>query len=75
MIMQRFGLMKYTPVFAPSGIALRSRSVPGGFVTKYFKRERNKLVYFRLSKMLSGFKDQLRARPAGEKCWLQEPAS
>ena len=75
MIMQRFELMKYIPVFHPSGVALRSKSVPDGFVTKYFTRKWNNLVYFRLSKMLCGFKDQVRARPAGEKCWLQEPAS
>ena len=36
MITQRFGLMKYIPVFHPSGVALRSKSVPDGFVTKDF---------------------------------------
>jgi len=75
MITQRFGLMKYIPVFNSSGVALRSKSVSDGFATKYFTRKRNNLVYFRLSKMLCGFKDQARARPAGEKYWLQEPAS
>ena len=34
--------------------------------TKDFAKERNNLVYFRLSKMLCGFKDQVRARPSGE---------
>ena len=34
--------------------------------TKDFGKERNNLVYFRLSKMLCGFKDQVRARPSGE---------
>ena len=28
--------MKYIPVFHPSGVALRSKSVPDGFVTKDF---------------------------------------
>ena len=36
MITQRFGLMKYIPVFHPFGVALRSKSVPDGFVTKDF---------------------------------------
>ena len=36
MITPRFGLMKYIPVFHPSGVALRSKSVPDGFVTKDF---------------------------------------
>ena len=34
--------------------------------TQHFVREWNNLVYFRLSKMLCGFKDQVRARPSGE---------
>ena len=66
MIAPRFGLMKYIPVFHPFGVALRSKSVPDGLVTKDFAKERNNLVYFRLSKMLCGFKDQVRARPSGE---------
>jgi len=33
--------------------------------------ERNNSVYFRLSKILCGFKDQVRARPSGEKCGLE----
>jgi hypothetical protein len=67
MITQRFGLMKYIPVFHPCGVALRSKSVPDGFVTKDFAKERNNSVYFRLRKILCGFKDQVRARPSGEK--------
>ena len=66
MIMQRFGLMKYIPVCHPSGVALRSKSVPDGFVTKDFAKEWNNRVYFRLSRILCGFKDQVRARPSGE---------
>ena len=34
--------------------------------TKDFAKEWNNRVYFRLSKMLCGFKDQVRARPSGE---------
>jgi hypothetical protein len=66
MITPRFGLMKYIPVFHPSGVALRSKSVPDGFVTKDFAKAWNNPVYFRLSKILCGFKDQVRARPSGE---------
>ena len=51
----RFGLIKYIPVFHPSGVALRSKSVPDGFVTKDFAKEWNNRVYSRLSKMLCGF--------------------
>jgi len=54
-ITPRFGLMKYIPVFHPSGVALRSKSVPDGFVTKDFAKEWNNRVYFRLSKILCGF--------------------
>ena len=71
MIAQKFGLMKYIPVFHPFGVALRSKSVPDGFATKNFAKERNNSVYFRLSKILCGFKDQARARPSDEKCGLQ----
>ena len=70
MITPRFGLMKYIPVFHPFGVALRSKSVPDGFVTKDFAKERNNRVYCRLSKVLCGFKDQVRARPSGETCGL-----
>jgi len=63
--------MKYIPVFHPFGVALRSKSVPDGFVTKDFTKKWNNSVYFRLSKMLCGFKDQVRARPSGEKCGLK----
>jgi len=62
--------MKYIPVFHPFGVALRSKSVPDGFVTMYFTKKRNNLVYCRLSKMRCGFKDQVRTRPSGEKCGL-----
>ena len=62
--------MKYIHVFHPYGVALRSKSVPDGFVTKDFKKKWNNSVYSRLSKMLCGFKDQVRARPSGEKCGL-----
>ena len=34
--------------------------------TKDFAKESNNRVYFRLSKILCGFKDQVRARPSGE---------
>jgi hypothetical protein len=71
MITPRFGLMKYIPVFHPAGVASRSKSVPDGFVTKVFARERNNSVYCRLSKRLCGFKDQVRARPSGETCGLR----
>ena len=47
--------MKYIPVFHPSGVALRSKSVPDGFVTKDFAKKWNNSVYSRLSKMLCGF--------------------
>jgi hypothetical protein len=55
MITQRFGLMKYIPVFHPFGLALRSKFVPDVFVTKDFAMEWNNSVYFRLSKILFGF--------------------
>jgi hypothetical protein len=71
MIAQRFGLMKYIPVFHPFGAALRSKSVPDGFVTRNFAKERNNSVYFRLSNIFCGFKDQARARPSGEKYGLE----
>ena len=69
------------------GYAFRSRAAlsdtspsvsPGGEMitprfgsTKDFAKERNNRVYFRLSKMLCGFKDQVRARPWGETCGLR----
>ena len=44
--------------------------------TKDFAKKRNNLVYFRLSKMLCGFKDQVRTRPSGGTCGLgPAPAS
>ena len=36
MITQGFTLMKHITVFHPFGVALRSKSVPDGFVTKDF---------------------------------------
>jgi hypothetical protein len=66
MITPRFRLMKYIRVFHPFGVALRSKSVPDGFVTKDYAKESNNRVYYRLRKMLCGFKDQVRARPSGE---------
>jgi len=41
MIAQGFGLMKYILVFHPFGVAQRSKSVPDGFVTGGFPKERN----------------------------------
>ena len=38
--------------------------------TKDFMKEWNNSVYFRLNKILCGFKDQVRACPSGEKCGL-----
>jgi len=55
--------MKYIPVFHPFGVALRSKSVPDGFVTRDFTKKWNNHVYSRLSKIPCGFKDQVRARP------------
>jgi hypothetical protein len=66
MITPRFGLMKYIRVFHPFWVALRSKSVPDGFVTMDFAKACNIRVYCRLSKMLCGFKDQVRARSSGE---------
>jgi chaperone LolA len=70
MITQEFGLMKYIHVFHPFGVAVRSKSVPDGFVTWYFLKEWNNHVYFRLKKMPCGFKEQVRARQSREKCGL-----
>ena len=38
--------------------------------TEDFAKEWNNRVYFRLSKILCGFKDQVRARSSGETCGL-----
>ena len=38
--------------------------------TKDFAKEWNNRVYSRLSKILCGFKDKVRARPSGENCGL-----
>ena len=75
MITQGFGLMKYIPVVHPFGVALRSKSVPDGFVTEDFARAWNNSMYFRLSKILCGFKDQVSTRPSGEKCGLERLSS
>ena len=66
MITQRFGLMKYISVLHPFGVALQSKSIPDGFVTKDIAKQWNNRVYFRLSKMLCGFKGQVSARPSDE---------
>ena len=71
MVTPRFGLMKYIAVFHPVGVALRSKSVPDGLVTKDFAKEWNNRVYCRLSKMLCTFKDQVRARPSDGTCGLR----
>jgi len=62
----RAALTNTSPHVLPGGemIAPRFES------TKDFAKERNNLVYFRLSKMLCGFKDQVRARPWGGICGL-----
>ena len=39
--------------------------------TKDFAKEWNNPVYCRPSKMLCGFKDQVRGRPSGERCGLR----
>jgi hypothetical protein len=58
---------KYSsPHFSPGG-----EMITQGFgFTKDFVKEWNNSVYFRLNKILCGFKDQVRARPSGEKCGL-----
>ena len=57
---------KTNPHFSPGGEMITQRF---GF-TKDFLKERNNSAYFRLNKILCGFKDQVRARPSGEKCGL-----
>jgi hypothetical protein len=58
----RAALTNASPPVSPGGemITLRFGS------TKDFAKEWNNRVYCRLSKMLCGFKDQVRARPSGE---------
>ena len=58
MITQKFGLMKYIPVFHPSGVALRSKSVPDGFVTKDFTKKWDNSVSSRLGKIFCGFNNR-----------------
>ena len=63
----RAALTNTSPQVLPVG-----EMITQGFgFTKDFAKERNNLVYFRLSKMLCGFKDQVRARPSGETCGLR----
>ena len=58
----RAALSNTSPPVSPGGEMITQRF---GF-TKDFAMEWNNRVYFRLSKMLCGFKDQVRARPSGE---------
>jgi hypothetical protein len=55
-------LSNTSPYVSPGGEMFTPRF---GFIEDFAKK-RNNLVYFRLSKMLCGFKDQVRARPSGE---------
>jgi hypothetical protein len=57
---------KASPHFSPRGEMITQRFV----FKKDFMKEWNNSVYFRLNKILCGFKDQVRARPSGEKCGL-----
>ncbi len=56
-----------SPHFSPGGEMIAQKF---GFI-RHFTKERNNSVYFRLSKMPYGFKDQARARQPGEKCGLE----
>ena len=58
----RAALMNTSPHVSPGGEMITQRFGS----TKDFAKEWNNLVYFRLSKMFYGFKDQVRARPSGE---------
>ena len=58
----RAALTNTSPPVSPGGEMITQRF---GF-TKDFAKEWNNRVYFRLSKMFCGFKDQVRARPSGE---------
>ena len=68
MIMPRFGLMRYIPVFRPLRGVLRSKSVPDGLVKNAFARGWDSRVLGRLGKMPCGFKHHVRARPSGDAC-------
>ncbi len=61
------GRFEASPHISPGGEMITQRF---GF-TKDFTMEWNNRVSFRLSKILCGFKDQVRARPSGEKCGLK----
>jgi hypothetical protein len=65
-VRSRAALTNTSPQVLPGGEMITPRF---GF-TKDFAKKWNKLVYFRLSKILCGFKDQVRARPSGETCGL-----
>ena len=58
----RAALTNTSPPVLPGGEMITPRF---GF-TKDFAKEWNNNVYCRLSKILCGFKDQVRARPTGE---------
>ena len=58
----RAALTNTSPPVLPGGEMITPRFGS----TKDFAKEWNNLVYCRLSKMLCGFKDQVRARPSGE---------
>jgi hypothetical protein len=60
-------LSNTSPHVLPGGEMITPRF---GF-TEHFAKKWNNLVYFRLSKMFCGFKDQVRARPSGERCGLR----
>ena len=68
----RAALSNTSPPVSPGGEMITQRSGS----TKDFAKEWNNRVYLRLSKMLCGFKDQVRARPSSETGGLHsEPAS
>jgi len=61
---------RVNPHFSPGGEMITQRFE----FTKDFTKEWNNSVYSRLSKIFCGFKDQVRARPSGEKCGLNTSA-
>ena len=63
----RAALTNTSPPVLPRGEMITPRF---GF-TEHFAKEWNNRAYFRLSKMLCGFKDQVKARPSGETCGLR----
>ena len=62
----RAALTNTSPQVAPGGEMITQRFGS----TKDFAKEWNNRVYFRLSKILCGLKDQVRARPSGATCGL-----